>query len=374
MDQQEVWQEYYHLVEQFKAMVVARRHWFSSRPWLTSPISKKTSPSSSTTKTTVRPAVPSKLPTIPPKISTPIVPPNSASPPPIAFPPPTRKKIEHPPSYRAEAIPPTMDQAEPSQDAAWAAKSGNNLPPVYMPTPLPPKQIQPSPALSLEEKTTVIEKPPVWLSSYFTQLQAERQKRMPEERSIALKTMEQNVQNCQKCELCQHRTHTVFGSGVIDPILAVVGEAPGADEDIQGLPFVGKAGELLTKMLKSIGIEREQIYICNTIKCRPPGNREPTPEESGLCLPWLTMQLWNIMPQVILAVGSYASHAIVGDGKKRTMTLLRSWNVLDNPFRYRKTIPTFFTFHPSYLLRQPEAKKEAYRDLLILKRFLEFFG
>jgi DNA polymerase len=162
--------------------------------------------------------------------------------------------------------------------------------------------------------------------------------------------------DCSRCKL--HglgRRQVVFGVGNPDADLMFVGEAPGADEDIQGIPFVGRAGQLLTKMIQAINLERDQVYIANVIKCRPPENRNPEPDEVATCEPFLFQQIDAIRPRVIVALGSFAAKALLRSND--SISRLRG-RIYD--FRGAKLIPTF---HPAFLLRSPERKRDAWEDL-----------
>ena len=161
---------------------------------------------------------------------------------------------------------------------------------------------------------------------------------------------------CDRCKLHKlGRRQVVFGVGNPDADLMFVGEAPGADEDIQGIPFVGRAGQLLTKMIQAINLERDQVYIANVIKCRPPENRNPEPDEVQTCEPFLFQQIDAIRPRVIVALGSFAAKALLRSND--SISRLRG-RVYD--FRGAKLIPTF---HPAFLLRSPERKRDAWEDL-----------
>lgn len=178
-----------------------------------------------------------------------------------------------------------------------------------------------------------------------------------------LKTLEQIVSQCQLCPLSKTRTKTVFGEGNPHAALMFVGEGPGAQEDATGRPFVGRAGELLTKMIENVlEIPRSEVYIANIVKCRPPNNRVPTPEEAYTCLPYLHKQIELIQPKVIVALGGTAYHYLTGD--RTGITKVRGEVVEMGAFRL---VPTY---HPSYLLRNPSAKKEVYHDLLKIKGML----
>ena len=166
---------------------------------------------------------------------------------------------------------------------------------------------------------------------------------------------ETQIGDCQRCKLCKTRKKIVFGSGNPQANLVFVGEAPGADEDEQGQPFVGRAGKLLTKMIEAMGLSRDQVYICNVIKCRPPDNRNPEPEEINSCEPFLKKQLALIKPQVIVALGRYACQSLL-----KTEGSLSAFR---GQWREYEGIDLMPTFHPAYLLRSPSKKKEAWEDL-----------
>jgi uracil-DNA glycosylase family 4 len=162
--------------------------------------------------------------------------------------------------------------------------------------------------------------------------------------------------DCPRCKLAAlGRKQVVFGVGNPDADLMFVGEAPGGDEDIQGIPFVGRAGQLLTKMILAINFERDQVYIANVIKCRPPGNRNPEPDEIETCEPFLFQQIDAVRPRVIVALGAFAAKTLLRTDE--SISRLRG-RVFD--FRGAKLIPTF---HPSFLLRSPERKRDAWEDL-----------
>jgi uracil-DNA glycosylase family 4 len=162
--------------------------------------------------------------------------------------------------------------------------------------------------------------------------------------------------DCTRCKLhTQGRQQVVFGVGNHDADLMFVGEAPGADEDAQGIPFVGRAGQLLTKMIEAINLRRDEVYIANVIKCRPPGNRNPEPDEIAQCEPFLFQQITAIQPKVIVALGSFAAKTLLRSDE--SISRLRG-RIYD--FHGAKLIPTF---HPSFLLRSPDRKRDAWEDL-----------
>jgi DNA polymerase len=164
------------------------------------------------------------------------------------------------------------------------------------------------------------------------------------------------VKGCTRCVLHQARTQTVFARGNGSSGLCFVGEGPGADEDAQGFPFVGAAGQLLDRMIAAMGIERDDVYVCNIVKCRPPKNRTPEPEEMSACMPYLTEQLALVEPQVIVALGKTAVQGLFGTAEGITRIRGR-WRL------YQGRIAVMPTFHPAYLLRNPAAKREVWTDL-----------
>ncbi len=179
----------------------------------------------------------------------------------------------------------------------------------------------------------------------------------------ALRRQEQHLQGCPRCKLSQNRTTVVFGSGNPSAELVCIGEGPGADEDAQGKPFVGRAGQLLTKMLQSVGLDRDRdCYIANIVKCRPPGNRNPEPDEIAACEPFLRAQLATIQPKVILALGSFAAQTLL-----RTKEPIGKLRGRVFPYHSMILIPTF---HPAFLLRNPgqEFRRQAWEDLKLAKR------
>jgi DNA polymerase len=169
--------------------------------------------------------------------------------------------------------------------------------------------------------------------------------------------LRERVAGCTACDLCKTRTQTVFGVGNKRADWLIVGEAPGAEEDRQGEPFVGRAGQLLNAMLLAIGLPRESVFIANVLKCRPPGNRDPKPEEISRCLPYLSAQVALLQPKVILVVGRIAAQALLATD----LPLARLRGKLH---AFGETgIPLVITYHPAYLLRTPADKRKAWEDL-----------
>jgi uracil-DNA glycosylase len=176
--------------------------------------------------------------------------------------------------------------------------------------------------------------------------------------------LQARVVACTACDLHKTRTQTVFGVGNQNAEWLIVGEAPGADEDRQGEPFVGRAGQLLNAMLLAIGLKREQVYIANILKCRPPNNRDPRPEEVACCEPFLKRQVALLKPKIILAVGRIAAQNLL-------KTDTRIGALRGNRYTYAETnIPIVVTYHPAYLLRSPKEKRKAWQDLLFAQKIL----
>ncbi len=187
----------------------------------------------------------------------------------------------------------------------------------------------------------------------------------PQQKAAALAEIdEKEVKVCTKCELCKTRTNTVFGECNPNADLVFVGEAPGADEDETGRPFVGRAGELLTKMIMAMGLTREDVFICNTLKCRPPNNRAPAPEETNACWDYLIRQLQIIQPKVIVTLGNPATKGLLMT--KLGITKLRgNWQQLPDIGEGLGGIPVMPTFHPAYVLRNysVETRGKVWSDL-----------
>jgi uracil-DNA glycosylase family 4 len=167
----------------------------------------------------------------------------------------------------------------------------------------------------------------------------------------------ETVRGCRLCGLCETRTQTVFGVGDRKARLMVIGEAPGAEEDRQGEPFVGRAGILLNAMLRAAGFERGEVFIANVLKCRPPHNRDPSEEESSRCLPYLRRQIELVAPDAILCVGRIAAQRLLGTDQALSRLRGRVHDV--------GGVPVVVTYHPAYLLRSPDEKRKAWEDLKI---------
>jgi DNA polymerase len=182
-----------------------------------------------------------------------------------------------------------------------------------------------------------------------------------------LEALASETRSCTKCGLCAGRTQSVFARGTGSSGLVFVGEGPGEEEDRQGQPFVGAAGQLLDRMIAAMQLGRDEVYVCNIVKCRPPNNRKPEPEEMARCMPFLAEQLELIAPRVIVALGATAVQGLLG--ATGGITRLRGqWKL------YRGKIPVMPTFHPAYLLRTPNAKRDVWRDLQEVLRQLHGGG
>jgi uracil-DNA glycosylase family 4 len=222
-----------------------------------------------------------------------------------------------------------------SRDAAWRTRASMGVRPGSDPGQTPGRQNVPSDA-------------PVTFSKSAIE---------------ALAAIRTDIGDCTRCKLhTLGRTQVVYGVGNPEADLMFVGEAPGADEDQQGIPFVGRAGQLLTKIIEAINLRREDVYIANIIKCRPPQNRNPEADEVASCEPFLFRQVDVIKPKVVVALGKYAAQTLL-----RTETPISRLRGQVFDYRGAKLIPTF---HPAYLLRNPSSKREVWEDMKLVKRLL----
>ena len=184
--------------------------------------------------------------------------------------------------------------------------------------------------------------------------------------NLTLEKIRADLGDCQRCKLCSQRTNIVFGVGAADADLMFVGEAPGRDEDLQGIPFVGRAGQLLTRIIQAIDLQRDQVYIANILKCRPPRNRDPEPDEVEQCEKFLFSQIESVQPMIIVALGRYAAQTLL-----RSSTPISRLRGEFRDFRGTLLIPTF---HPSYLLRNPSAKRDVWEDMKAVRSKLRELG
>jgi uracil-DNA glycosylase len=202
-----------------------------------------------------------------------------------------------------------------------------------MPEPKPKPQAPPTPAVSSSTPRT------------------------PAKPGDSLEAVAAEIAECTACELHEARTNTVPGQGCMHPDILFIGEAPGADEDAQGIPFVGRSGQLLTKMIEAMGYSRDTVFIANINKCRPPGNRAPSPAEMQVCIPYLKRQISLLEPKLIVALGATAINGLVDLPKGMGITKVRgSWLEFEG-------IPLMPTFHPAYMLRNPNMKRPVWEDL-----------
>lgn len=242
--------------------------------------------------------------------------------------------VTHVPSGLKTPPPPRRRASAPAAPAARPA--------VAPPPPPPQPRAVPAPA-------------PAPAPSAWEPPSAPIPSRAPEGQPDTLESLAAAIASCQGCPLAPTRHNTVPGQGCLNPDIMFVGEGPGADEDAQGLAFVGRAGQLLTKMITAMGYTREQVFIGNIVKCRPPGNRTPTPQEMAWCMPYLKRQIAVIRPKLIVCLGSTAVKGLTGD--MTGITRIRgTWREFEG-------IPVMLTFHPAYLLRNPAEKGKVWTDL-----------
>ena len=182
----------------------------------------------------------------------------------------------------------------------------------------------------------------------------------PQDPTETLEDIRTDLGDCRRCRLAQERKHIVFGDGNFQAKLIFVGEGPGFDEDQQGKPFVGAAGQLLTRIIEAIKLTRNQVYICNIIKCRPPQNRNPKPDEIDSCYPFLERQIASIRPYIICALGTFAAQTLL-----KTATPISK---LRGRFHEYKGIKVLPTYHPAYLLRNPDMKRAVWEDMKLLMK------
>lgn len=186
----------------------------------------------------------------------------------------------------------------------------------------------------------------------------------PEKSAESLNLLKTNISGCKKCGLSSTRTNIVFGEGNPSARLMFIGEGPGADEDASGRPFVGRAGQLLTKMIEAMGFNREEVYIANIVKCRPPGNRNPSADEAAACIDYLKEQIRLVCPEFIICLGSVAVTYLFGEAVKITQ--------VRGTWRDFQGCKVMLSYHPAFLLRSPDRKKEAWVDLqLVMKAMSE---
>jgi DNA polymerase len=182
------------------------------------------------------------------------------------------------------------------------------------------------------------------------------------DKNAALNVIREEIGDCTRCRLSKARKNIVFGVGNIDADIMFIGEGPGADEDEQGEPFVGRAGQLLNNMITAMGIKREDVYIANVVKCRPPGNRTPERDECDTCGPFLMQQIETVKPKIVVALGAVAAKYLLGINDSMTNLRGRIYDFKDTKLAV--------TYHPAYLLRDPRQKAEAWKDLQMVMKYL----
>ena len=222
----------------------------------------------------------------------------------------------------------------------------------------------PGPALGLSKNTdsATLEESPIPARKPITAAPPALNVIPAQDRAAALQAIRDEIGDCTRCALHKGRNKIVFADGSANARLLFVGEGPGADEDAQGLPFVGRAGQLLNNMIQAMGLKREEVHIANVVKCRPPGNRTPEPDEANTCSPFLFQQIDVVRPEVIVALGATAATYLLG--ARQPLAGLRGRL---HKFHDAKLI---VTYHPAYLLRDPRQKKEAWADLQIAMKEL----
>jgi uracil-DNA glycosylase family 4 len=275
----------------------------------------------------------------------------------------SREYVRYLSELGVEAIEPTDHVFDPGSTLSHAVPAG--APPAERETRMPSPQAMPKwfapPAQPATAKPTAAAMDPLTQSSLFGDLS-------PAQTSLAqssesLEDIWRDIGDCTRCGLCEGRTQVVNTHGNPKARLMFVGEAPGADEDAQGIPFVGRAGQLLTKIIEAMGMKREDVLIGNVNRCRPPGNRQPTLEEAAICRPFLFREIASVQPDVIVVLGNMALRNLLET--REGITRVRGQF---QDFRGIKVMPTF---HPAYLLRDPSKKRETWEDLKKVRDYLD---
>ncbi|MCF1182808.1 uracil-DNA glycosylase [Marichromatium gracile] len=265
--------------------------------------------------------------------------------------------LEMPPAVPPQAPPATLEPARPRP-----APRAPEPPPVPMPPPCAPSSSEPAP---FTERTVAPRAPAPEPEPPADDLFAPAASAaVPAVATMDWEQLARAVHGCRGCALHETRQHSVFGSGARNARLMLIGEAPGADEDRQGEPFVGRAGQLLTRMLEAIGLAREEVFIANVLKCRPPGNRDPHPEEMARCEGYLQRQIALIEPTLILSLGRISAQHLLNTDVSVGRLRGRWFEVGD------ARIPLRVTYHPAYLLRSPAQKAKSWEDLSAVARRL----
>ena len=249
-----------------------------------------------------------------------------------------------------------------SSDPAWRTRRQDDPQPLAMTSESPTVPVSAQAALAaVAQAAPPVQTQPVAVASPSTSA-ARPVADAAGDAGTLLPMIRADIGDCTRCKLHTGRNQIVFGVGNPSADLLFVGEAPGADEDMQGVPFVGRAGQLLTKIIEAIGLTRDEVYIANVIKCRPPGNRNPEPDEVEQCEPFLFRQIDAIKPKVIVALGKFAAQSLLRSAEPISKLRGREF-----PFRDAVLMPTF---HPAYLLRNPSAKREVWDDMKRVRELL----
>jgi DNA polymerase len=259
---------------------------------------------------------------------------------------------------KAQAARAAAAQSEPAPPAVPAPAPARATPVAPPPEPLPRPLAARAPSALVEPARSTPFKVPSGAPASVAPLPGVVAGERP-----TLDQIRRELGDCQRCKLCSGRKNIVFGTGNPRAELCFVGEGPGEQEDLQGVPFVGPAGQLLTKMIEAMGYHRDDIYICNVVKCRPPNNRNPEPDEVAACEPFLRAQLQAVQPKAIVALGKFAAQTLLRDSTPITR--------MRGQWREYQGIQLMPTFHPAYLLRSPAEKRKAWEDL---QQVMKLFG
>jgi DNA polymerase len=254
-----------------------------------------------------------------------------------------------------------IELVEPSPIASHAVAKKQETAPVAKPRTSVRDAKAPVPSPVTETVSSPVKRGTISEAALFKDLSAQPEQLLPSEETF--EAIHAEIGDCTRCPLHDGRTNVVHTEGNRNARLMFVGEAPGADEDAQARPFVGRAGQLLTKIIEAIGFKRDEVLIGNINRCRPPGNRAPTAEEAAVCKPYLLREIASVQPDVIVVMGNTAVHNLLDT--KEGITKLRG------RFHDYKGVPVMPTFHPAYLLRDPSKKRETWEDLKKVRDFLD---
>jgi DNA polymerase len=265
-------------------------------------------------------------------------------------------------TFAAPAAAPALPRSAPAAAPAAAAPAAM-APAAMAPAAMAPAPVAPAAMAAAPVATAPAATPVVAPAAPAAKAPPPTPAATPDERRTRLALLAEEVRSCTRCGLHETRTNTVVSRGSPFAELCFLGEGPGAEEDRLGEPFVGPAGQLLDRMIAAMGYHRDEVYVCNIVKCRPPNNRKPEPAEMTSCMPYLVQQLGLVQPKVIVALGATAVQGLIGTSEGITR-LRGKWKL------YKGSLPIMPTFHPAYLLRQPAAKREVWLDLQEVMRHL----